>query len=284
MKGEKMKKIIHFSDIHIGHKDMYQRFRDVIRSLVMIKQPAKNYVIVITGDIVEEASKENYRTAKKCLDILTDQGYQVLIVPGNHDYGSGNLANKKWVKQFKNQFFNNYSSNYPKVDIIESCAFIGLDSMEAELGTWDRIGASGELGEDQLINLDKKLASKKVQKCDKIVVYMHHHPLDQLPLHELKDAKELSKLLIKYNTGEYKIDAVLFGHLHHARKWNGWCKIPRVYDAGTTTMKDGCTGFHRVIDLTREPVYDYDADFHGNYAIESELSMHKALLDLLTRR
>ena len=112
-----------------------------------------------------------------------------------------------------------------------------------------------------------------------MVVYMHHHPLDPIPQHELKDTRELDRVLGKYN-----VDAVLFGHLHHGKKWNGWCKIPRVYDAGTTTMKDGCSGFHRVMDLTRDPVYDYDADFHGEYASRSELLLHKALLELLARR
>jgi len=279
-----MKKIIHFSDIHIGHNEMYQRFQDVIRNLVLIKQPPKNYVIVITGDIVDEASKENYRMAKECLDMLTNQGYQVLVVPGNHDYGSGNFANKKWVGQFKKQFFGSVKIEYPKLDIIDGCAFIGLDSMAEELGTVDRIGASGELGEKQLKKLDAQLASKKVQDCAKIVVYMHHHPFDPIPQHILKDAKELSEVLVKYNSGKYKIHALLFGHLHLGKKWHGWCRIPRVYDAGATTMKNGCPGFHRVIDLTREPVYDYDADFHGDYASNSKLSLYKALLELLANR
>ncbi|MHC4725505.1 MAG: hypothetical protein ACYS9V_14930, partial [Planctomycetota bacterium] len=58
--------------------------------------------------------------------------------------------------------------------------------------------------------------------------------------------------------GEKKgIDAVLFGHLHLGKKSNGWCGIQRVYEAGSTTMKDGSPGFHRVIDLKRDSVYDY---------------------------
>ena len=53
--GEKtMKKIIHLSDLHIGHEGMYERFRELIRRLTLLKQPAANYVVVITGDLVEE--------------------------------------------------------------------------------------------------------------------------------------------------------------------------------------------------------------------------------------
>ncbi|MHC4725504.1 MAG: metallophosphoesterase family protein [Planctomycetota bacterium] len=152
-----MKKIIHLSDLHIGYEGMYERFRAVIHHLAMIKQPAKNYVVVITGDIVDEASDLNYSMARECLDMLSNQGYRVLVVPGNHDYGSGNCADKKWVKEFKVRFFDTANITYPKQDIINKVAFIGLDSMEKELGTWDRRAANGELGKRQRDALDKML-------------------------------------------------------------------------------------------------------------------------------
>ncbi len=274
-----MKKIIHLSDIHIGYKDMYLRFREVIQNLAMIKTPAKNYVIVITGDIVDEGSDQNYASAKECLDVLEGRGYKVLIVPGNHDYGSGDFADKKWVKAFKKRFFGNQQIDYPKLDIIDGIAFIGLDSMEEELGFLDRIGGNGELGKKQLKKLDTLLKSKDIEKCEKKVLYLHHHPLDPLPQHELKDAKELYKVLQKY-----QIDVLLFGHLHHGKKWNGWCDIKRVYDAGTTTMKRGGPGYHRVLDLKLKPQYDYDADFHGEYSYMAKLPLHEALLDLIANR
>ena len=290
-----MKKIIHFSDIHIGHEDeirinhkeekqdMYERFRWVIKNTAMVKQPAENYVIVITGDIVDEASDENYRKAKECLDILTNQSYQVLIVPGNHDYSSiRSFADKKWVGKFKKQFFGTNQIDYPKLDIIDEIAFIGLDSMEGELGSiWERIGGGGELGRNQLNKLDAMLSSSEVESCKKKIVYLHHHPLNPIPEHELKDAKEFSEVLSKYH-----IDALLFGHLHHGKKWNGcigYENIPRIYDAGTTTMKQGFPGPHRVLDLTRDAVFDYDGDFHGDYAILSRLSLIEALGELLGR-
>lgn len=274
-----MKKVIHFSDVHIGYEDMHQRFHDVIRNMSMIKQPAGNYVIVITGDIVDSATNDNYRTAKECLDILTGHGYLVLVAPGNHDYGTGNLADKKWVNRFKRWFFGTDQIDYPKLDVIDGIAFICLDSMQEELGTWDRRGASGELGKEQLNSLDAMLGSSEVQGCEKTVVYMHHHPLDPIPQHELKDAKKLYDVLIKY-----QVDALLFGHLHHGKKWNGWCNIPRTYDAGTTTMKRGSPGPHRVMDLTRNAALDYDGDFHGDYATMSELSLPTVLRELICSR
>lgn len=282
-----MKKIIHLSDIHIGHEGMYERFRAVINHLAMIKQPAGNYVVLVTGDIVDEASDQTYDMAKECLDKLTGHGYRVLIVPGNHDYGSGNCADKKWVKEFKKCFFGNGNIGYPKLDIIDDMAFIGLDSMAKELGTVDRLLANGELGTVQLKKLDNILNSKKRKDCQKTVIYLHHHPMDPIPFHELKDAKKLAAVLRKYVTKDNEkkgIDAVLFGHLHLGKKSNGWCDIQRVYDAGATTMKEGAPGYHRVIDLDRPPVFDYDADFHGQYASVTQLPLLKTFLELLGSR
>jgi len=93
--------------------------------------------------------------------------------------------------------------------------------------------------------------------------------------------KDFSKVLSKY-----QIDALLFGHLHHGKKWNGcigYEKIPRIYDAGTTTMKQGFPGPHRVLDLKLKAVYDYDGDFHGDYAILWRLSLLEALSELSGR-
>lgn len=272
-----MKKVIHFSDVHIGFEDMHKRFYEVISNLATLKQPAGDYVVVITGDIVDKASDENYLMGRKYLDVLSNYGYKVLVVPGNHDYGSGDSADEKWVKEFKKQFFDNVNITYPKLDVIDEVAFIGLDSMEAELHWWDKGGGDGELGKEQLGKLDAMLRSDKVKDCLK-VVYLHHHPWDPIPRHKLKDSDKFCDVL-----KNHKVDALLFGHLHHGKKWNGLCNIPRVYDAGTTTMKEGRPGFHRVMHLNRNAVKDYDADLHGEYANISKLSLSQALLDLLSR-
>ena len=50
-----MKKIIHLSDLHIGYNDLGDRFDCIASNIIFGKQPADQYVIVITGDIVESA-------------------------------------------------------------------------------------------------------------------------------------------------------------------------------------------------------------------------------------
>lgn len=266
-----MKKIIHLSDLHIGHLDMEERFQVIIKNIIFTKQPASDYIIVITGDVVERATSSNYEAAKVCLDKLKKEGYTVLPVPGNHDYSNLLFAESKNVDRFKKNFFDDPKRTYPKLDIAGSAgkkiAFMGLDSMAEELHWYDSMWANGELGAgkgEQLERLDKMLNQEEVKSCEYRVVYLHHHPFDPLHAkHELKDADAFRNLL-----GKHKIDALLFGHNHHGKKWNGFLEIPRCYDGGSSTRKSSKDGYeHRVIDLSRDARLDYDGGFLGYYEV-----------------
>jgi 3',5'-cyclic AMP phosphodiesterase CpdA len=267
-----MKKIIHLSDLHIGYSDMEERFQVIIKNIVFSKQPASNYVIVITGDLVERATSPNYEGAKMCVDKLKEEGYTVLPVPGNHDYSNLLFAVKKNVGRFKETYFDEPKQPYPKLDIIgetgEKIAFIGLDSMAEELHWYDSMWANGEVGAgkgEQLERLEKMLKSDSVTSCKYKVVYLHHHPFEPLHAkHKLKDAEEFCNTL-----KNHKIDALLFGHNHYGKKWNGCLGIPRCYDGGSSTRKFNVTCEHRVIDLSRDASLDYDGDFFGNYDFDS---------------
>lgn len=255
-----MKKIIHLSDLHIGFQkqDLKQRFEGIVQSIIFVKEPAEDYIVVVTGDLVEKATDPaNHDAAKQYLDKLQSHGFVVLVVPGNHDYGIGAKADRKHQRKFKALFYNDENCIFPRLDIIDNVAFIGLDSMEAELHVLDRLGANGELGADQRDRLEALLDQEDVRGCGYRVVYLHHHPFDPWMFHELKDSKELGDILTRHGN----IDAILFGHNHHFRKWNGKWGIPRCYDAGSSTRKNDSPSFHRVIDLSKPPSEDYDADF-----------------------
>jgi hypothetical protein len=49
-------------------------------------------------------------------------------VPGNHDYGNGVLGDKIFVDLLKKKYFKSGEYFYPRLDIIDNIAFIGLDS------------------------------------------------------------------------------------------------------------------------------------------------------------
>lgn len=179
----------------------------------------------------------------------------MLVCPGNHDYGTGSLGSLAYVARFKEAFFGDAAVEYPKLDVIDGVAFIGLDSMAAELHWHDRLFAEGDLGGKQLARLDQLLGRPDVAACSRRVAYLHHHPFDPRPFHHLKDSEALQEVL-----RVRPVEVLLYGHNHEGRKANGKLSIPRCYDAGTTTRKDGKPGPVRVLDLSRDPVLDETLD------------------------
>lgn len=256
-----MKKIIHLSDLHVGHKDCGEKFRSIIDSISQLKQPAKEYIIVITGDIVNNANRgKQIDEAVEAIRLLEKRGYRVLAVPGNHDYGNGAKGNKKFVNLFKERYYKSADITYPKLDIIGKLAFIGLDSTAEELHWNDRFFSEGELGKEQLKRLKKILKDPKIAGCKKIV-YLHHHPFDFKLAMQLKDSDELRKVV------QNKVESLLFGHYHKdssspLKLYHGTWGIPRCYNGGSSTHKNGDPGFQRIIDLSKSnPAKDYDGNF-----------------------
>lgn len=254
-----MKRIIHLSDLHVGFPGLDTRLEKVIEGIVRRAVPPSEFVVVVTGDLVESAfDAASRRLARRRLGVLEKAGFALLVVPGNHDVGDGAFGLKRYARSFKRSYFGERPVSYPKLDVIDGVAFIGLDSMAAELHWYDTLGANGELGERQLRRLASLLAGPEVASCAKTVVYLHHHPFDPEFLHELKDAGALGEVL---RGAPRPVDALLYGHNHHARVHNGTWGIPRCYDGGSTTGKEGSQIVHRVIDLSFGPSADVVDNF-----------------------
>ncbi len=317
--------IIHLTDMHIGaddclggpganERDAKIIFENIVGNIIAdCGQNASENIIIITGDLVDDTTKgdeinisvggklvsapKQYKDAKELIDRLTNAGFQVLVIPGNHDYGSGGKGYSKYVKKFKEVFFESEDVTYPKLDwdIHDKIAFIGLDSMAAIL-TEDRteevsfgddnedealdgidgtnyadgyrtgyLGAYGKLGEEQLKDLDDMLYS--VRAAEHIVVYLHHFPFHQKFLketvHGLHDHKRLEKIIRRR-----RVSAFLFGHNHHGYKWNYEWGVPRCYDGGSSTgmndsrIKKRRVSEHRVFDLSKDPGTYTDKSFY----------------------
>jgi 3',5'-cyclic AMP phosphodiesterase CpdA len=226
-----------------------------------LKQPANNYIVLITGDIVDNAThSEQIDEAVEAIEQFEERGYKVLVVPGNHDYGTGTRGYEKFVDLFKEKYHKSREISYPKLDIIDEIAFIGLDSTAEELHWLDRFLSEGELGKEQLKRLKKMLNEPEVIARKK-VVYLHHHPFDfKLGMH-LRDHNDFKNII------ENNIDMLLFGHYHvdptsAGKIYHGAWGIKRCYNAGSSTHKNGNVGFQRIIDLSNaDPRMDYDGNF-----------------------
>jgi 3',5'-cyclic AMP phosphodiesterase CpdA len=255
-----MKKIIHLSDLHLGALGRADLLTGMIDRLIYLYQPAGDFVVVITGDLVDNAARPTQLAAAvPVLGRIRDAGYPLVIVPGNHDYGSGNRARTSLVSRYKFLVYGDADYAFPSFQRIGDIGFIGLDSMEGEIRKKQGLLADGELGAEQLGRLDRLLDSPELRDCPYRVVCLHHHPLDpggflRTMVHGLDDAEDLKRVL-----GKHPIDALLFGHNHDGKPWNGNWGIPRAYDAGSSTGHRGPQGPHRVIDLSQPPYTDFDA-------------------------
>ena len=256
-----MKTIIHLSDLHVGYAHCLVHLNRVITNLIFLKEPAGKYVVIVSGDLVNDATRDGlYEIVAAEIQRLRTAGFTVLICPGNHDYGTGVRGFKQYVGKFARTFLGKVDVSYPKLDLIDGTAFIGLDTMAEELNWYDSLFAEGELGGKQLAALASLLKTPPVRQSEKRVLYLHHHPFEPRPFHGLKDSERLGRVIAG------KVDALLLGHNHDGGVFNGKWGIPRCYDGGSSTRKEmdnpNKLSPHRVIDLNRDPRFDYDGNFH----------------------
>ena len=248
-----MKKIIHLSDIHVGSGNCGQRFQTIVDNLLRTPHP-EDYVVVITGDLVDRAEEPNLSFAAEQLRRLKDR-MLVFPVPGNHDVGIGARVSTKWAEAFFRTFYNSPSPTFPQVmKVDDELCLIGLFSTEDELSGLDSVGAEGELGERQLAELARILAERPEPYR---VVCLHHHPFDrkgpQGVLLRLKDSDELEQVL----AADGRVTALLFGHHHTFGEEEPWARVPYLFNAGSSTDKGGNGKWikHRIIDLKSDSVF-----------------------------
>jgi 3',5'-cyclic AMP phosphodiesterase CpdA len=246
-------KILQLSDLHVGKSRSESRNLRQIVKKIGESYSDNELTILLTGDLVDDGQKKQFKEAKNILKPLLDNpNFNVWPVPGNHDYGwNGIHAERKRFEYFKNALYGIENVGYPHVKTDSSGnVFIGLNSMKAESDFWDGLLADGELGSRQIHNtsgilnsIDELPASER--KKTKVIVHLHHHPFlfpDENWIEEgieyighwLKDGEALMSVLAG------RIDVLLFGHEHHHLNFSGTdlskdYRIPWVLSCGKTT-------------------------------------------------
>lgn len=192
----------HVSDTHITTDplgvDAAQRARDaMMRVQAMSPRPA---FVVISGDLVDQGSAEEYALATAMLDLVD---LPVHVVPGNHDHAATLLQHltgagyAKPAPQETDRCY--YRIDYPELTML-CCdsSVVGRDD--------------GELGPTQLRWLDRQLSASGRS----VVVAMHHHPVPSgiaaMDAIMLRDAASLAQVLNRH----HPVQRLLVGHLHRA--------------------------------------------------------------------
>lgn len=264
-------KIIHLSDTHVGYGDNERRLRALLHDIAELGAP-QDHVVVHTGDLIHHGHPDERRLGRALLDTLADQGWRILLAPGNHDYGDSLHVDPQWAADFRQHFapfiFGAAPAQFPVLTLLDDCAFIGLDSNEAEMGFWERWMAEGYLGEGQISRLNALLDSTALQGRT-VVLYLHHHPFFDAPVvrADVGDHGYLSHLF-GWNTRRFRrlkdayslmqcvrdrADILLFGHQHFGLDYSAEGQrygIRTALDASssTATQMDTDRMRYRVID------------------------------------
>ncbi len=210
-------KFIHLSDLHIHTHDSDNM--DVRTMLNFVSKKYPDHRLIVTGDITDDGKAEQFENAYTLLKPFKDK---IFICPGNHDDGAlGNFYSHERALRFDllakqlNQGGTFKGDSTPVVNVLKDgntqIMLIALDSNLETQHPFDF--ACGEIGESQLGTLNTILATTPSVGIVKLL-FFHHHPfMVNDPFMELKDAKELAKIVYG------RIDLILFGHKHKMDQW-----------------------------------------------------------------
>ncbi len=201
---------VHITDTHISDRadTSYKALSSSKLLLSDMVSQINNFkgldFVLFTGDLVNEASYQNYESY---YSILSRLKYPSLNTFGNHDF-RGDMTKEQVLETVKehnrNYIFNDtYYAITPKTDY----RIIVLDSTIKNSDT-----SNGKLSPEQLRFLDAELAAN----MDKIVVIAMHHPSVEPFVsedHSLLNAQEFNEILLKYKNPI----VVLSGHYHAAK-------------------------------------------------------------------
>ena len=232
-------KILHISDLHIKQVTKTWGIPDedqiIFRLLKSIKERYPAHYLVVTGDITDNGSQEEYEQA---LAALWPFKGRLFGSPGNHDYRyKGNFIDPKKAARYDemisiplNQHGFFFGDNIPIVNRVGDTLFIALDSnLEMDIPYYPFEFACGEIGPRQLTELDEIL-TRSNEKTK--IVFLHHHPfIRNSPFMKLKDADKLKEIISE------RVDVLLFGHRHHQEYWQGRWGIPHILAAGKASRE-----------------------------------------------
>ncbi len=245
--------ILHLSDLHVQARADHPHNRRLggLVARIVADYRAVQPIVIITGDLVDDGERAQYRELLRLLRPIKDAGLKILAAPGNHDCGPmGNsyLASARVEYQrhvvadlmgigVADTASDVMANLYPMVHRIDGITYVGLDSVVGMIGGGMHF-ARGAVGAPQLAKLRTIIDYDHGRQP--IVVYLHHHPFDRNFTMALRDSAELMAVLAN------RVDLLLFGHEHRVDVWPGPHRpilhgIRGIIASGQTTAEQGGT-------------------------------------------
>lgn len=188
-------KILHLSDIHIGHF----RGRDFLQKLVDISEGTNPDLVVITGDLFDG----RYHLSKESLEPLRQFRVPVYFVEGNHDGYTGVEKIKAMLRETGVRVLEN------EIVMQGQLQLVGLDHMRADQDAraMHAMQEGGTIrGVLQALEIDSDQPSVLLHHSPDGIEYAHEQGIDlYLAGHthagQLFPVNYINELLFKYNKG-----------------------------------------------------------------------------------
>jgi 3',5'-cyclic AMP phosphodiesterase CpdA len=218
-----MRTIVHLSDIHTGRLDPA-----VVAPLVSAVRAVAPDLVVISGDLTQRATVEQFREARRLLDAL---GARLLTIPGNHDVPLWNVGARFFtpLARYRRYITPDLSPVYEDDEVIVA----GLNT------TRSFTRGEGRINLDDVDHLIARL-DRAAPGARRIVVT--HHPFDLPPGVDTRRllgraARAMAKL------ASADADLFLSGHLHvshishSAERYRIAGHSALIVQAGTVSMR-----------------------------------------------
>ncbi|OYN88597.1 phosphodiester glycosidase family protein [Parenemella sanctibonifatiensis] len=169
-------------------------------------------LLVINGDLVDEASDADFELAKRILDEELEGSVPFIYVPGNHELMGAGIDN-----------FEKHFGDSRTATTVNGTRIITLDSSTGNLHPG---------GIDQLAFLEEELAAAQADDAITGVVVFNHHPIDDptpqkaSQLGDRTEAAALDRVFAEFRAGGKQI-AHINGHvgLFHATARDGVSRV-----------------------------------------------------------
>lgn len=178
-------KILRYSDTHYDNRRSAIWQRDNFLKLIWRANFINPDFVIITGDILNTATEENYKSFRVDIDNLLR--VPLVLVPGNHDH------------HYKRDLFTYY---------------VGLSNISINVGPLHLIlvdtgpnGMNGWIKNDQIRWLEQDL---KMYSEYEVKIIASHHPFSMLEESPESNRSGLENLLEKSD-----VDLILHGHMHY---------------------------------------------------------------------
>lgn len=191
---ETLRTIVHLSDLHTGRLDPA-----VLRALVPAIRSVEPHLVVLSGDLTQRATADQFRQARAFLDAIDRP---TLVIPGNHDVPLWNVA-RRFLTPLAG--YTRYITD-DLAPVYEDDGMIVAGVNTARSFTW----GEGRINAGQV---DAVLARFAASPPHRIRIVVTHHPFDLPPgVHERRLLGRADAAMARL--ARAGADLFLSGHLH----------------------------------------------------------------------